>query len=108
MLNGILRLEDFNLSNIKIKNEEEITIKVKDLKTLLDKNYKTFTEFIEIKKELEEIIYTLEMEKRAIEVEKGNYELHSLGEMKAMLMEMKKKWIITNGIQRVGKNILNG
>lgn len=90
MLNGILRLEDFNLSNIKIKNEEEITIKIKDLKTLLDKNYKTFTEFIEIKKELEEIIYTLEMEKRAIEVEKGNYELHSLGEMKAMLMEMKK------------------
>jgi hypothetical protein len=90
MLNGILRLEDFNLSNIKIKNEEEITIKVKDLKTLLDKNYKTFTEFIEIKKELEEIIYTLEMEKRAIEVEKGNYELHSLGEMKAMLVEMKK------------------
>ena len=90
MLNGILRLEDFNLSNIKIKNEEEITIKVKDLKTLLDKNYKTFTEFIEIKKELEEIIYTLEMKKRAIEVQKGNYELHSLGEMKAMLMEMKK------------------
>lgn len=90
MLNGILRLEDFNLSNIKIKNEEEVTIKVKDLKTLLDKNYKTFTEFIEIKKELEKIIYALEMEKRAIEVEKGNYELHSLGEMKAMLMEMKK------------------
>lgn len=30
------------------------------------------------------------MEKRAIEVEKGNYELHSLDEMKAMLMEMKK------------------
>lgn len=90
MLNGILRLEDFNLSNIKIKNEEEVTIKVKDLKTLLDKNYKTFTEFIEIKKELEKIIYALEMEKRAIEVEKGNYELHSLNEMKKMLMEMKK------------------
>lgn len=83
MLNGILRLEDFNLSNVKIKNEEEVTIKVKDLKILLDKNYKTFIE-------LEEIIYALEMEKRAIEVEKGNYELHSLGEMKAMLMEMKK------------------
>jgi hypothetical protein len=83
MLNGILRLEDFNLSNIKFKNEEEVTIKVKDLKILLDKNYKTFIE-------LEEIIYALEMEKRAIEVEKGNYELHSLGEMKAMLMEMKK------------------
>lgn len=83
MLNGILRLEDFNLSNIKFKNEEEVTIKVKDLKNLLDKNYKAFIE-------LEEIIYALEMEKRAIEVEKGNYELHSLGEMKAMLMEMKK------------------
>jgi hypothetical protein len=90
MLNGILRLEDFNLSNVKIKNEEEVTIKVKDLKILLDKNYKTFIEFIEIKKELEEIIYALEMEKRAIEVEKGNYELHSLNEMKKMLMEMKK------------------
>ena len=90
MLNGILRLEDFNLGNVKIKNEEEITIKVKDLKTLLDKNYKTFLKYVELKEELEEIIYALEMEKRAIEVEKGNYELHSLEEMKAKLMEMKK------------------
>ena len=90
MLNGILRLEDFNLGNVKIKNEEEVTIKVKDLKTLLDKNYKTFLKYVELKEELEEIIYALEMEKRATEVEKGNYELHSLEEMKAMLMEMKK------------------
>jgi hypothetical protein len=90
MLNGILRLEDFNLGNVKIKNEDEITIKVKDLKILLDKNYKTFIKYVELKEELEEIIYALKMEKRAIEVEKGNYELHSLGEMKAMLMEMKK------------------
>ena len=90
MLNGILRLEDFNLGNVKIKNEDEITIKVKDLKILLDKNYKTFIKYVELKEELEETIYALKMEKRAIEVEKGNYELHSLGEMKAMLMEMKK------------------
>ena len=90
MLNGVLRLEDFNLGNVKIKNEDEITIKVKDLKILLDKNYKTFIKYVELKEELEETIYALEMEKRAIEVEKGNYELHSLGEMKAMLMEMKK------------------
>ena len=89
-MNGILRLEDFNLGNVKIKNEDEITIKVKDLKILLDKNYKTFIKYVELKEELEEIIYALKMEKRAIEVEKGNYELHSLGEMKAMLMEMKK------------------
>ena len=27
MLNGILRIEDFNLGNVKIKNEEEVTIK---------------------------------------------------------------------------------
>ena len=40
MLNGILRLEDFNLGNVKIKNEDEITIKVKDLKILLEKNEK--------------------------------------------------------------------
>ena len=90
MLNGILRLEDFNLGNVKIKNEEEVTIKVKDLKTLIDTKYKTFLKYVELKEELEEIIYALEMEKRAIEVEKGNYELHSLEEMKAMLMEMKK------------------
>ena len=90
MLNGVLRLEDFNLGNVKIKNEDEITIKVKDLKILLDKNYKTFIKYVELKEELEETIYALEMEKRAIEVEKGNYELHSLDEMKAMLMEMKK------------------
>ena len=90
MLNGVLRLEDFNLGNVKIKNEDEITIKVKDLKILLDKNYKTFIKYVELKEELEETIYALKMEKRAIEVEKGNYELHSLDEMKAMLMEMKK------------------
>lgn len=90
MLNGILRLEDFNLGNVKIKNEDEITIKVKDLKILLDKNYKTFIKYVELKEELEETIYAMEMEKRAMEVEKGNYELHSLDEMKAMLMEMKK------------------
>ena len=90
MLNGVLRLEDFNLGNVKIKNEDEITIKVKDLKILLDKNYKTFIKYVELKEELEETIYALKMEKRAIEVEKGNYELHSLEEMKAMLMEMKK------------------
>lgn len=90
MLEGVLSLKDFNLGNVKIKNEDEITIKVKDLKILLDKNYKTFIKYVELKEELEEIIYALKMEKRAIEVEKGNYELHSLGEMKAMLMEMKK------------------
>ena len=32
----------------------------------------------------------MEMEKRATEVEKGNYELHSLEEMKSLLVEMKK------------------
>ena len=90
MLEGVLSLKDFNLGNVKIKNEDEITIKVKDLKILLDKNYKTFIKYVELKEELEETIYAMKMEKRAIEVEKGNYELHSLGEMKAMLMEMKK------------------
>jgi len=90
MLEGVLSLKDFNLGNVKIKNEDEITIKVKDLKILLDKNYKTFIKYVELKEELEKIIYALKMEKRAIEVEKGKYELHSLDEMKAMLTEMKK------------------
>ena len=81
MFPGILRLEDFNLGNIKFKNEDEITIKLKDLKVLLESN--AF-------KELEEILFAMEMEKRATEVEKGNYELHSLEEMKSLLVEMKK------------------
>ena len=83
MFPGILRLEDFKLGNIKFKNEDEITIKLKDLKVLLERNSNAF-------KELEEILFAMEMEKRATEVEKGNYELHSLEEMKSLLVEMKK------------------
>ena len=50
MFPGILRLEDFNLGNIKFKNEDEITIKLKDLKVLLERNSNAF-------KELEEILF---------------------------------------------------
>ena len=74
---------NINLGNIKFKNEDEITIKLKDLKVLLERNSNAF-------KELEEILFAMEMEKRATEVEKGNYELHSLEEMKSLLVEMKK------------------
>ena len=63
--------------------KDEITIKLKDLKVLLERNSNAF-------KELEEILFAMEMEKRATEVEKGNYELHSLEEMKSLLVEMKK------------------
>ena len=55
MFPGILRLEDFNLGNIKFKNEDEITIKLKDLKVLLERNSNAF-------KELEEILFAMEME----------------------------------------------
>ena len=84
MLNGILRIEDFNLGNVKIKNEEEVTIKVKDLKTLLDKNYKAFED---LKEELDELLFTIEMNKRIEEVEKGEVKtvVHSLEEMKKRL-----------------------
>ena len=89
MLNGILRIEDFNLGNVKIKNEEEVTIKVKDLKTLLDKNYKAFED---LKEELDELLFTIEMNKRIEEVEKGEVKtvVHSLEEMKKRLEELKK------------------
>lgn len=89
MLNGILRIEDFNLGNVKIKNEEEVTIKVKDLKTLLDKNYKAFED---LKEELDELLFTIEMNKRIEEVEKGEVKtvVHSLEEMKKRLEELRK------------------
>lgn len=84
MLSGVLKLEDFNLSNVKIKNEDEISIKVKDLESLLARNYKVFEE---LKEELDEILFTLEMNKRIEEVEKGEVKtvVHSLEEMKKRL-----------------------
>ena len=84
MLNGVLRLEDFNLGNVKIKNADEISIKVKDLESLLARNYKVFEE---LKEELDEILFTLEMNKRIEEVEKGEVKtvVHSLEEMKKRL-----------------------
>jgi len=84
MLNGVLRLEDFNLGNVKIKNEDEISIKVKDLESLLERNYKVFEE---LKEELDELLFTIEMNKRIEEVEKGEVKtvVHSLEEMKKRL-----------------------
>ena len=42
------------------------------------------------KKPFEIEIFDLEMEKRAIEVKNGNYEVHSLDEMKEMADNLKK------------------
>jgi hypothetical protein len=84
MLDGVLSLKDFNLGNVKIKNEDEISIKVKDLESLLARNYKVFEE---LKEELDELLFTIEMNKRIEEVEKGEVKtvVHSLEEMKKRL-----------------------
>ncbi len=89
MLEGVLSLKDFNLGNVKIKNEDEISIKVQDLKILLARNYKVFEE---LKEELDEILFAIEMDKRIEEVEKGEVktEVHSLEEMKKRLEVLKK------------------
>lgn len=89
MLEGVLSLKDFNLGNVKIKNEDEISIKVQDLKILLARNYKVFEE---LKEELNEILFVMEMDKRIEEVEKGEVktEVHSLEEMKKRLEVLKK------------------
>ena len=39
-------------------------------------------------------IFDLEMERRAIEVKNGNYEVHSLDEMKEMADNLKKRFRI--------------
>ena len=74
---GILKLEDFNF--IKVKNEDEVTMKLKDLKELILKH----------NNEIREILFAVEMERRSEELNKGLGEEHSLEEMKKMLEEIK-------------------
>lgn len=73
---GILKLEDFNF--IKVKNEDEVTMKLKDLKELILKH----------NNEIREILFAVEMERRSEELNKGLGEEHSLEEMKKMLLRI--------------------
>ena len=73
---GILKLEDFNF--IKVKNEDEVTMKLKDLKELILKH----------NNEIREILFAVEMERRSKELNKGLGEEHSLEERKKMLEEI--------------------
>jgi len=74
---GILKLEDFNF--IKVKNEDEVTMKLKDLKELILKH----------NNEIREILFAVEMERRSEELNKGLGEEHSLEEMKKCLRRYK-------------------
>ena len=73
---GILKLGDFNF--IKVKNEDEVTMKLKDLKELILKH----------NNEIREILFAVEMERRSEELNKGLGEEYSLEEMKKMLEEI--------------------
>ena len=73
---GILKLGDFNF--IKVKNEDEVTMKLKDLKELILKH----------NNEIREILLAVEMERRSEELNKGLGEEHSLEEMKKMLLRI--------------------
>ncbi|MCG6838306.1 hypothetical protein K5I18_03775 [Fusobacterium nucleatum] len=73
---GILKLEDFNF--IKVKNEDEVTMKLKDLKELILKH----------NNEISEILFAVEMKRRSEELNKGLGEEHSLEEIKKMLEEI--------------------
>ena len=73
---GILKLEDFNF--IKVKNEDEVTMKLKDLKELILKH----------NNEIREILFAVEMERRSEELNKRLGEEHSLEEMKKMLLRI--------------------
>ncbi|EUB37075.1 MULTISPECIES: hypothetical protein [Fusobacterium] len=73
---GILKLGDFNF--IKVKNEDEVTMKLKDLKELILKH----------NNEIREILFAVEMERRSEELNKGLGEEHSLEEMKKMLLRI--------------------
>ena len=72
----ILKLEDFNF--IKVKNEDEVTMKLKDLKELILKH----------NNEISEILFAVEMKRRSEELNKGLGEEHSLEEIKKMLEEI--------------------
>ncbi|ERT48783.1 hypothetical protein ABVN58_10930 [Fusobacterium polymorphum] len=62
---GILKLEDFNF--IKVKNEDEVTMELKDLKELILKH----------NNEIREILFAVEMERRSEELNKGLGEEHN-------------------------------
>ena len=62
---GILKLGDFNF--IKVKNEDEVTMKLKDLKELILKH----------NNEIREILFAVEMERRSEELNKGLGEEHN-------------------------------
>lgn len=62
---GILKLEDFNF--IKVKNEDEVTMKLKDLKELILKH----------NNEIREILFAVEIERRSEELNKGLGEEHN-------------------------------
>ena len=59
---GILKLEDFNF--IKVKNEDEVTMNLKEL--ILKHN-----------NEIREILFAVEMERRSEELNKGLGEEHN-------------------------------
>lgn len=75
MLEGVLSLKDFNLSNVKIKNEseDEVTIKLTDLKSVIE-------EYNKLVNRIKELEYFEKIDRRIANLDAGKGKIMTLDE----------------------------
>ena len=75
MLEGVLSLKDFNLGNIKIKNEseDEVTIKLTDLKSVIE-------EYNKLVNRIKELEYFEKIDRRIANLDAGKGKIMTLDE----------------------------
>ena len=75
MLEGVLSLKDFNLSNVKIKDEreDEVTIKLTDLKSVIE-------EYNKLVNSIKELEYFEKIDRRIANLDAGKGKIMTLDE----------------------------
>ncbi|EUB35967.1 hypothetical protein [Fusobacterium sp. OBRC1] len=75
MLEGVLSLKDFNLSNVKIKDEreDEVTIKLTDLKSVIE-------EYNKLVNRIKELEYFEKIDRRIANLDAGKGKIMTLDE----------------------------
>jgi hypothetical protein len=75
MLEGVLSLKDFNLGNVKIKNEseDEVTIKLTDLKSVIE-------EYNKLVNRIKELEYFEKIDRRIANLDAGKGKIMTLDE----------------------------
>ena len=75
MMEGVLSLKDFNLSNVKIKDEreDEVTIKLTDLKSVIE-------EYNKLVNRIKELEYFEKIDRRIANLDAGKGKIMTLDE----------------------------